>query len=230
MPLENEIFTYGNGFTTEIDFNDTRIHKLANNENTANDLKLPNSFIAFSNKISNGLVIDIGNQLRIFQVSNEVTGLPTVQSRTNEFINNKYIDSEDFIIFGENGVDSETWAFYTKKSFKNGEYPIVWITLGASNNDHYVLFNSRFDRFLTIQYYYLKSSDYASTTKMTYEELVKNTPNNKNFESESQYDLLLSKLYSKYDPIIPAPLGDLYSNTLTINQLDSLIDSINDSL
>ncbi len=221
---------YGSNFEIELDFKDKRITKFDTKNKNLNSMKLPKSFEFFVKEISNGLIIDIGNSLEIFPIEKSKYFWTSINQITNEFINDAIIPNDDFIIFGmNNGVDSEFWAFYTDKKFKNGEYPIVWINPGALGNDYFALANSRFDRFLTIQYYLLKSTDYEES--MTYQEALKKSKDDYFVEKEEKkYQELLDTLYNIFEPIIPTPQGDFDENAMTIEQLNKLIDKVNDKI
>lgn len=211
---------YGNDYLVELDFNDKRIKKFGTKKVNAFNLPLSESFISFISMVSNGLYIDIGNALTVFPVDS-VEGIWTnIFDITSMFRKEAFIESDRFVIFGMNGVDFESWAFYTGKRFKNGEFPIVLFYPENIKNKKYTLMNSSFDKFLTIQYYLLKSVDFEET--MSYKEAV--VKSNKMEDEEQQ---LVDDLYTKYDSIIPVPKYDFYESGISIKELDILIDKIN---
>jgi hypothetical protein len=215
---------YGDKFSVELNLEDTRITKFETSNLNKIDYLLPKSFQDFINNISDGLILDIGNQLTIFSTK-KTNGLwTTIAEITAEYIS--ITKSDKFVVFGVNGVDSEGWAFYTSTRFADGEYPIVWITQGAADDENYVLMNSRFDRFLTIQSYLLTSGDYEKT--MSYSEaLAQSEDKNQMNAIENGYQELIDKLYESYDPLIPTPKYNQYTQTMTIDELNVLIEKIN---
>jgi hypothetical protein len=66
---------------------------------------------------------------------------------------------KELVVFGCNGVDGETWAFYTGCEPKNGEYPIIWISPLSVHEEGYVLFSTNFDSFINIYVPFLKFTD-----------------------------------------------------------------------
>ena len=103
-------------------------------------------------------VFDIGNLLKIdspFAVDNGFS----IASQSEWYRNNPECRLKDLIVFGMNGVDSETWAFYTGVYDEDGEYPIIWISPGSLDSTAYVFANTRFDRFLNCQVNFLLAVD-----------------------------------------------------------------------
>jgi len=216
-------------FVFEIDLTDKRISKASPLLSDNNDLKklqdrLPPSYLKFLKTYSNGLHIEIGNSLTIFPIG-EVSGFWTdILSLTNETLADSSFPSKDFIFFGMSGVDSEMFGFYTAKQFDNGEYPIVWFTPGSADTKPFVLLNSSFDKFLTMQYYLLKASDYEETYA-TYEEAAKaSSDKNAMEEDRNNWQNYLDKLYDTFDPTIPKPNHDYYKSAISLTELNETIE------
>lgn len=215
----------------EINLSDKRIIKTTPLIPNNNDLKmlqesLPPSYLKFLKTYSNGLHIEIGNGLTIFPIGH-LTGYWTdVLSLTTETLSDSLFPSKDFVFFGMSGVDSEMFGFYTAKKYANGEYPIVWFTPGSVDTKPFVLLNSSFDKFLTMQYYLLKATDYEESYA-TYEEAAQ-ASSDKNYMEEynRNWQNFQNKLYDTFDPTIPKPNQDLYKSAVSLIELNDAIEKI----
>jgi hypothetical protein len=187
--------------------------------------KLPPSFIFFIETIANGLYINIGNALTIFPIDinfrdywNRILSLEDVE------IDGEIFPSNDFLFFGADGC-GQLFAFYTAFKFESGEFPIVRFTSGLADSNPFVLLNSSFDKFLTIQYYLLRATDFEE--KYSSEKVLELSIDlNWNKLDEANWQRFQDELYNKYDQIIPKPNIDLSISPLTLKQLKKEIEQL----
>lgn len=221
----------------EIDMSDENISKSLPLRDDNTDFKkleekLSPSFIKFIQKVSNGLHLEIGNALTILPVGKGNSDFWTdVLSLTTDILEEiEDLESQDFIFFAVSGVDTEMFAFYTATKFENGEYPIVWFNPSTLDDDHFVLLNSSFDKFLTIQYYLLKATEYGETFD-TYEEAEKASSDKIMMEQDEQnWQNFQTKLYDTFDPHIPKPNDDLYQSAMNFTKLTEVIELTKNAL
>lgn len=216
-------------FVFEIDLNDRRISKTSPFICDNNDLKklqnqLPPSYLKFLNTYSNGLHIEIGNSLTLFPLG-DVKGFGTdVLSDTTATVFGGISVSGDFVFFGGSGVDSEMFAFYTAIRYSDGEYPIVWFTPGSVDMKPFVLLNSSFDKFLTMQYYMLKATDYHNTVETYYDALDASSDKNRMEQYEKKLQNFYDKLFDTFEPTIPKPNCNYYNSVVSLTELIGAIE------
>lgn len=108
-------------------------------------IQLPTTYKKWLTKYANGAFFDMGNALQLFPLD-KIEGEPfSVLSQTEYFRNMEHCKLKELVVFGCNGVDGETWAFYTGCEPKNGEYPIIWISPLSVHEEGYVLYSTNFD-------------------------------------------------------------------------------------
>jgi hypothetical protein len=214
--IRSDCLPNNEGFCFEIDLEDSNISKfpvLSLDDPDFIQLKesLPPSFVNFLSKYSNGLYIDIGNALRILAIGKGNTNLwADILSLTTKIVNGKFFNgydsfpSKDFVFFASDG-GGEMFAFYTGTKFENNEYPIVWFTPGSVDTEPFVLLNSSFDKFLSMQYYLMKAPDYEDMDKHDW----------KSFHH---------MLYDTFDPIIPKPNDNYFKSVTAFEELLITID------
>ncbi len=217
-------------FVFEIDINDENISTspplgVDNNDLRQLQDKLPPSFLKFIRTVANGLCIEIGNLLTVFPVGQNISDHWTnVLTLTTETLADCLFPSKDFVFFGMSGVDREMFAFYTATKLDNGEYPVVWFAPGSVGLESFVLINTGFDKFLTMQYYLLKATEY-SETYATYEEAAKaSSDKNKMDQYNRNWQNFQNKLYDTFDPAIPKPKHDFYESAMTLTGLNETIE------
>ncbi len=232
--------TTGNRYNFEIDLNDHRIAastKLSLETEDFSQLadKLPPSFITFVKNCADGLFIDIGNALTIFPVAGNVDGFSAnVSSETKNWLDE--FPSNEFIVFGKLGVDYEFFCFYTGKKLKNGEYPVVWFSPGLVCNRRFMLLNTGFDKFLTIQYYLLRATDLHENDEslaeiMNDSSYLKNPLYREAEERESRnWQNFLNHLYSNFDSEMPKPNHEYYKSAVSFEELIRQIDQVQDNI
>jgi hypothetical protein len=213
----------------EIDIMDANISKspplvVGNNDLGKLQNRLPPSFLKFIQRIANGLHIELANSLTVLPVGPGPSDYGTnVLALTTEMLSDDVFPSKDFVFFAMSG-GGELFAFYTAKKFRNGEYPIVWFTPGSIDSNPFVLINTGFDKFLTMQYYILKATEYGDTFA-TYEEALKaSTDKNKMEQDDRNWQNFQNKLYDTFDSTIPKPNHDLYKSTKTLKELNETIE------
>ncbi|MFO1479325.1 MAG: hypothetical protein U1F40_03885 [Turneriella sp.] len=59
----------------------------------------------------------------------------------------------DTVAFGASDVDAQLFEFDLRKATNTERNRILWHDFGAITDNAFVLINSRFDAFLTVQYY-----------------------------------------------------------------------------
>ncbi len=215
-------------FVFEIDLNNENVLKSSPLKSDNDDFKklrdkLPPSFIKFVQSFANGLHVEIGNALTIFPIGQDIGDYwADIKSLTDETISDSLFPSKDFVFFASDG-GGEMFAFYTAEKFENGEYPIVWYTPGSVDTNPFVLINSGFDKFLTMQFYLLKATDYEETYS-TYTEAAKASSEvNAMNQNEKNWQKFHDRLYDTFEPTIPKPNHDYFQSALTLLQLAETI-------
>jgi hypothetical protein len=201
-------------YSVEIDLTDDRIvcgDKL--NFLSARDSKLFQSvslcYSEFVAKVANGLHIEIGNGLRI-------DSLQDVAQQTKGFFEKRFMG--DTVAFGSSGVDAQLFEFDLRKETTNTESRILWHDFGAITDNAFVLINSRFDAFLTIQYYLLKATDYEPN--LSREEAARRALDPSYAQAdEFRWQNLIDQLYRLFDPAILPPKYDYYGSALPLSSI-----------
>lgn len=179
------------------------------------DLKfwIGGSYKYFLENIANGLYINIGNALSVFPI-----GPYKGESWTNveglTALCNKSLTLDDFVFFAGDGC-GETFAFYTAVRPEDGEYPIVWYTPGSQE---FVYVNSSFDRFLTMQYYMLKATEFEAE----YTEEEAGDP--KLIEDDNaNWQLYHANLYRVFDPNVPISSHNLFQSAVDLSSIKEVL-------
>lgn len=215
----------------EIDLNDKRIITSTpieedNKSFVALKEKLSPSFKYFVSQISNGIEIGIGNLSIVLPIRAGINPYDNIESITSEIINDDLFPSKDFIFFGRTGVDGEKYAFYTGIKLKNGEYPIVWYTPGSIDTEPFVLLNSSFDRFITIQSYLLRVGDLEESSVP--ESLLYGFSEETRRKYEQLWQEFHDFLYEKFDPAIGKLNANYYYEAVSFDKLLKQIELINE--
>jgi hypothetical protein len=89
---------------------------------------------------------------------------------------------------------------------------------GAITDNAFVLINSRFDAFLTIQYYLLKATDYEPN--LSREEAARRALDPSYAQAdEFRWQNLIDQLYRLFDPAILPPKYDYYGSALPLSSI-----------
>ncbi|MBM3925279.1 MAG: SMI1/KNR4 family protein [SAR202 cluster bacterium] len=162
-------------------------------------IELPPSYKEFVTKYSNGLFVDIGNALTLFPLfpnKFEENQDFTLSGSKKLFAEIEEVGSEGFLPFGMNGVDFETWAFYTSVRFNDGEYPIILLLPGACLLPRFTSFLGFLN--FTVNWLILTDLD----------------------KKEDFYSKKWKELYKKYDPRMkPIPVDEDYENCASVSIL-----------
>lgn len=110
---------------------------------------------------------------------------------------------KELVVFGCNGGDGETWAFYTGCEPKNGEYPIIWISPYSVHEEGFVLFSTSFDRFLNIYVQFLRFT-------------------NENDVTDEEADEYLLNLFFKYEPTLRLATNNMYQIAVTAEKINEM--------
>jgi hypothetical protein len=233
--LFNQVRTHNllktNDYIFEVDFDSENIKtssKIGSDDENLNLLKdnLPPSFIYFIEKISNGLEISIGNTLRIYPVDKDFRNYwNNILALDQWVIKGKAFPSKDFQFFGGDG-SGQLFAFYTATRFSNGEFPILRFTPGLIDTNPFVLLNSSFDFFLTIQYYLLKATEFEKTGYLNDEILKSTTYLNTIKQDEINWQKFHDKLYDNFEKLIPKPNADYFQSMMTLDEIIVAVEQI----
>jgi hypothetical protein len=124
-------------------------------------------------------------------------------------------------VFGRNGVDGETWAFYTGVKDSSGEYPIIWITPSSIDEEAFVITNTSFDKFINIQMQYLLKSD--NEPELSFEDACNPALIHASEDENKRYWI---ELYQKYEPSISMTTHNLYDIAVTADKLKEQAKSL----
>lgn len=234
MEIRTKNIGYQSTFNFEIDLNDDRISASPRLSSEPKDFtqiadRLPPSFIAFVKNYADGLFIDIGNALTIFPVADNVDGFSANISTETKYWIDKF-PSHEFIVIGKSGIDYDLFCFYTGIKFHNGEYPVVWFSPGISGTQRFLLLNSSFAKFLTIQYYLLKATDLEDEYD-SYEEAANASSDSQEIEQEDiNWQNFHDHLYSNFDPAVPKPNYEYYSAAVSFEELIHQIEEVKENI
>lgn len=216
-------------YVFEIDLeneNITKSSKIFSDDENLNILgeKLPPSFIYFTEHFANGLDINIGNALTIYPVNEDFSEYwNKILALDKVLIDGDLFPSNDFVFFGGDG-GGELYAFYTAIKYSNGEFPIVWFSPGSVDRNPFVLLNSSFDKFLTIQYYLLKATEYEETGILNDEILNSSAYRNELKQDEINWQKFHDKLYDTFEPTFLKPNYNYFNSAMTLNQLKEAVE------
>lgn len=187
--------------------------------------RLSPSFKIFIDSVSNGLHIGIGNTLSIYPIGQTDSSVywTNLLSWNRDIIDDTLFPSKELFFFGTSG-GGEMFGFYTGTRLANGEYPVFWFTPGSVDTKPFVLLNSSFDRFLTMQYYLLKATDNEPT--YSYEEAQKFSTGEYLVESERNWQNFHDHLYNIFDPAINKPNHNYYRAALSFEEFIKQIEEI----
>ncbi len=167
---------------------------------------LPPTYKNWLREYGNGAFFDIGTTLQLFPLDNREEEL-SVRSQTDFFRSMDECALKDLVVFGCNGRDGSTWAFYTGVESDDGEYPVLWISPYSVHEEGFVLFSTNFERFINIYVPFLRFVD-------------------ENDAAEDETDQYLLDLFIKYEPTLRLATSNMNQIAVTADRITELAETL----